>query len=213
MRNEEKNAQGLSPVATIIVVVVVLAAAAGVWLTWRSFSDGENDEMSPQLENAITAAGEGVAKNTNTNSGIAGNANTNEGTNTSVATNNTLAGTWISDCLVPDEGSAWSERHQFVIQTDGTATHTRWASYDHTCGAGDTTVTDYQYTIPQAGQINLFNLDLGETIFDIYQITDTTLLFGHGFQAHYPAGYDTMQGSSANNRFSVLNTYIAYHKQ
>jgi hypothetical protein len=51
------------------------------------------------------------------------------------------------------------------------------------------------------------------TIYDMYQLSGTTLKFGHGFQAHYPAGYDATQGGTAVNRFHVLNDYIVYTKQ
>ncbi|MFH0952570.1 MAG: hypothetical protein V1838_05355, partial [Patescibacteria group bacterium] len=102
---------------------------------------------------------------------------------------------------------------QFVINADGTAVYTRWSAYDHSCSPTDTAIRNYQYTLPSAGQIDLTDIDQGETIYDMYQVTGATLEFGHGFQAHYPAGFDATQGSSATNRFSVLNDYIVYTKQ
>ncbi|MCX6807023.1 MAG: hypothetical protein NT135_02820 [Candidatus Berkelbacteria bacterium] len=127
-----------------------------------------------------------------------------------------LVGTWVSDCLVPDEASPWSEKHQIVIKDDGSAVHTRFSndSRSHDCTPNwqyGTATTNYQFTIPKTGQVNI--LYEGQFIYDIYQITGKDLLFGHGFQAHYPAGYDATQGQSESNRFHVLNTYIVYHKQ
>lgn len=129
-------------------------------------------------------------------------------------TTNALVGTWLSACLVPDQGSAWSEQHQFVIKSDGTAVYTRWSASDHACTRGsDIATRNYTYTVPATGQINLTDNDAGATIYDMYQITGTTLKFGHGFQAHYPTGYDATQGGTAANRFQVLNDYIVYTKQ
>lgn len=127
-----------------------------------------------------------------------------------------LVGTWTSDCLVPDTNSPWSEKHQMVIKDDGSAVHTRWSndSTSHDCVPNwefGTATTDYKLTIPQTGQVNI--LYSGQTIYDIYKISGTDITFGHGFQAHYPAGYDATQGQSESNRFHDLNTYIVYHKQ
>ena len=127
-----------------------------------------------------------------------------------------LVGTWVSDCLVPDPESPWSEKHQFVIKDDGSTVHTRWSndSQSHDCTPNweyGTATTNYELTIPQTGQVNI--LYGGQYIYDIYQISGKDLAFGHGFQAHYPAGYDATQGQSESNRFHDLNTYIVYHKQ
>ncbi|MFA6493052.1 MAG: hypothetical protein WCV58_02875 [Patescibacteria group bacterium] len=127
-----------------------------------------------------------------------------------------LVGTWTSDCLVPDSNSPWSEKHQMVIKDDGSAVHTRWSndSTSHDCVPNwelGTATTNYQLTTPQTDQVNI--LYSGQTIYDIYKISGTNLEFGHGFQAHYPAGYDATQGQSESNRFHDLNTYIVYHKQ
>ena len=127
-----------------------------------------------------------------------------------------LVGTWTSDCLVPDINSPWSEKHQFVIKDDGSAVHTRWSndSMSHDCTpnwSNGTAVSDYKLTIPQTGQVNI--LYSGQYIYDIYKISGTDLEFGHGFQAHYPAGYDATQGNSESNRFHDLNNYIIYHRQ
>lgn len=129
-------------------------------------------------------------------------------------TTNALVGTWLSACLVPDLNSAWSEQHQFVIKADGTAVYTRWSSADHVCTHGNDIATrNYVYSIPAVGQINLTDNDAEATIYDMYQLSGTTLKFGHGFQTHYAAGYDATQGGTAANRFHVLNDYIVYTKQ
>ena len=188
----------------VVGLVVLIIIIFGGWF-FMFFWGGE--EKNPDFENIninapIIANANSAVINTNAN---------NQNTNSTVV--NALVGTWVSDCLVPDVNSDWSEKHQFVIKTDGTAVHTRWSSYDHNCSSTDPTNKEYHYTLPATGQINLADQDGGYTIYDIYQITGQTLLFGHGFQAHYPAGYDATQGNSASHRFSVLNNYIVYYKK
>lgn len=191
-----------------IVAIILLFAFSGGLFFWNGImSDNENAD-NPKLENALANAEERFAANTNS-----------PATNTAILTGNTdsasassIVGTWTSDCLVPDQNSAWSEKHRFVISTDGTAVHTRWSGNDHNCTATDTLVNNYSYTIPQFGQINLTDRELGSTIYDIYQISAGTLKFGHGFQSPYPAGYDATQGFSSNKRFHDLNSYIVYKK-
>ena len=124
-----------------------------------------------------------------------------------------LVGTWVSDCLIPDPNSPWSEKHQFVINSDGTAVHTRWSddSTNHDCGPRGqpgTLVDNYTITIPETGKINL--TDSSGTHYDIYQVNGNTLLFGHGFRNNLP--YDTHTGSSEADRISSLNNYIIYSK-
>lgn len=164
----------------------------------------------------LTGAGCGQKTTTkNANTAILNTAVVNTAQPQVVTTaDNALVGTWLSECLVPDLGSAWSEQHQFVIKADGTAVYTRWSAADHACTHGDDIATrNYVYTLPADNQINLTDNDAGATIFDMYQITGTTLKFGHGFQAHYPTGYDATQGNTLANRFHVLNNYIVYTKQ
>lgn len=128
-------------------------------------------------------------------------------------TDDSLVGVWLSKCLVPDEGSAWSEQHQFVINSEGTAVYTRWSAYDHNCTKTNTIIRNYTYTLPAAERINLTDTEAGATIYDMYLVSGQTLKFGHGFQARYPAGYDATQGNTAANPFHVLNDYIVYTKQ
>ena len=71
-----------------------------------------------------------------------------------------LVGTWVSDCLIPDPESPWSEKHQFVIKDDGSAVHTRWSndSRSHDCTPNweyGTVTTNYKLTIPQTNQVNI----------------------------------------------------------
>lgn len=153
-----------------------------------------------------------ATKNTNTTISNAAVVNTVQ-PQAAVTADNTLVGTWLSACLVPDLGSAWSEQHQFVIKGDGTAVYMRWSAYDHNCSKADTATRNYVYTLPTTGQINLTDNEVGATIYDMYQLSGTTLKFGHGFQARYPAGYDATQGNTVANRFRVLNEYIVYTKQ
>ncbi|MFA6553051.1 MAG: hypothetical protein WCT27_01340 [Patescibacteria group bacterium] len=193
-----------------IVVIILLFVFSGGLFFMSSFMSNNNTD-SPELENAIANAEERFSGNTNnqaTNTSMASNDNNN----TNRVSNASIAGTWTSDCLVPDQNSPWSEKHRFVISADGTAVHTRWSGSDHNCTVGDTLVNNYSYTMPQPGQINLTDRDLGSTLYDIYQISNSTLKFGHGFQSPYPAGYDATQGNSSTNRFHDLNNYIVYKK-
>jgi len=212
-----RKPKGISALVLVILVVVILIILSGGFFFLRDFLP-ESNKNNPELENAIANTEEQFAQranaNQNSNTAAATNTTVNANTNTTTVTSGQeLVGTWTSDCLVPDVNSPWSEKHQFVIKADGTAVHTRWSSGGHDCSPEDTLVNDYQYTIPGSGQINLTDLDAGATIYDIYQITGSNLLFGHGFQAKYPAGYDATQGNSSGHRFYVLNSYIVYHKQ
>lgn len=128
-----------------------------------------------------------------------------------------LMGTWVSGCLVPDPNSPWSEKHQFIFQSNGTAVHTRWSNdtMAHNCspsGTVGTLVNNYKFTIPASGQINLADQEAGQTYYDIYQISGTTLLFGHGFRGDNST-YASRTGASESDRIDSLNNYIAYTKQ
>lgn len=134
----------------------------------------------------------------------------------SKVTDNQVAGEWETACLVPDSDSPWSEKHHFSIKTDGTAVHTRWSNdtMAHNCspsGSVGTLTDNYRYTIPAAGQINLEDTTKGATLYDIYQVSGSTLLFGHGFCncSTVPAHL----GASDADRISSLNQYLQYQKQ
>jgi len=126
-----------------------------------------------------------------------------------------LIGTWVSACLIPDENSPWAEKHQFVISADGTAVHTRWSNDTQAkdCASPTMTLTNnYKITIPASGQINLYDSEKQGTAYDIYQISGTTLLFGHGFRGD-KAAYPAHQGSSEADRIESLNQFIIYSKK
>jgi len=138
--------------------------------------------------------------------------NNGSGTSTTTSKNmdKNLVGTWVSDCLVPDQNSPWSEKHQFVIKSDGTATHTRWSSGGHDCSPDTTMATNYTITIPSAGKINLTDTSGAGTLYDIYQVSGNTLEFGHGFRNNEP--YPSANGTSEAARITTLNNYIIYKK-
>jgi len=125
-----------------------------------------------------------------------------------------LVGTWVSDCLVPDSDSPWSEKHQFVIKPDGSAVHTRWSSSDHECVAGETIINNYKLTTPSSGQIDIKDIDLNQTMYDIYKISGNILLFGHGFRGDSADMQvkDNNFGLNPETRFATLNGFIVYKK-
>lgn len=140
-----------------------------------------------------------------------------------------LAGTWESDCLVPDPNSKWAEKHKLIINKDGAATHTRqdWAMNDCASLQPTGTITDqFKLSIPAAGKINLSIVSMenprmeksqanqlaGNTIYDIYKISGNTLEFGHGFRGDDLA-YSGKNGGSETDRFDSLNKFIIYNKK
>ncbi len=125
-----------------------------------------------------------------------------------------LVGTWVSDCLIPDPDSPWSEKHQFVIKSDGSAVHTRWSSSGHECVPDETMINNYKLTITSPGQVEIKDTDLNQTIYDIYEIDGSTLLFGHGFRGDSDAMQvkDNNFGLNPETRFTTLNEFIVYKK-
>jgi hypothetical protein len=111
---------------------------------------------------------------------------------------------------VPDPNSPWAERHEFSINSDGTATHWRYSG-DSCAGIVKEEPQNYTLTIPTVGQINFVDASGAGTFYDIYQISGSTLQFGHGFRVTYPAGMTF--GLSEGQRFTSLNTFLAYKKQ
>lgn len=141
----------------------------------------------------------------------------------------TLVGAWESDCLVPQPDNKWAEKHKFVIKADGAATHTRqdWAMNDCTTLQPNGLITDqFKLTAPSSGKINLTytassnsRMDAstaagftGQTIYDIYKVTGSTLEFGHGFRGDN-LSYGSKTGSAESDRFDSLNSFIVYHKK
>ena len=156
---------------------------------------------------------------------------TNKTTTTSTGkfTDQALVGTWESECLVPDPDSKWAEQHSFVINKDGTATHTRkdWGMNDCTTLEPTGTIVDtFKLSIPSVNKINLNYVSsensrmtgaqasqfAGQIIYDIYQVRSSILEFGHGFRGD-DLTYGGKSGGSEGDRFDTLNTFIVYTKK
>jgi len=122
-----------------------------------------------------------------------------------------LVSDWETDCKVPDPDSDWAEKHYFTIRSDGTAVHHRWSG--SSCATmQDDGADDYSITIPNPGQIN-FTYVSGSTFYDIYQVNGDILYFGHGF-CNCSTGLATGNfGGTQETRFSILNTYLDYHRK
>ncbi len=190
----------------LIIVGVILILAGGGYLISRMFffgSTSENDKIIDDLLSGKTSPTTTSASSSSQKGGKFDQA---------------LVGTWTSECLVPDQDSPWSEKHQFVINADGSAVHTRWSSDDHGCGPSGypgTLTNNYKMTVAKTatsgalGQINLLDTGENATYYDVYQVNGNTLKFGHGFRNDFP--YDA-NGTSEGARIATLNDYIVYSK-
>ncbi|MFH0853558.1 MAG: hypothetical protein V1853_04075 [bacterium] len=166
----------------------------------------------------VFLTGAGCEKNNNQNANQSANTKTNStlNQNTSASASQSavpeeLIGTWKSVCLTPDPDSPWSEMHQFEIDSEAWATHTRWDWNQPGCtGTMNTITSEYLIEFPGTDQINLVDMGEGENIYDIYSLTAEGLYFGHGFRNNLP--YSTTYGESATTRISTLNQYIQYQK-
>lgn len=142
-----------------------------------------------------------------------GTTTTTETTKSSGKIDQNLVGEWDTGCLVPDPNSPWAEQHHFSIKSDGTAIHTRKSG--ETCAGLNLDNTDAaKMTVPAAGEINIAftsGVAAGTTIYDIYQVSGNTLLFGHGFCNCTDAG-SASGGATAGDRFNRLNTFLSYKK-
>lgn len=126
-----------------------------------------------------------------------------------------LIGNWDTGCLVPDTKSNWAERHTFTINSNGTANHKRYS------GASCTTIAvdhddDMTLSVPSAGKVNLAyskGISTGTTVYDIYQVTASTLKFGHGFCNCTKDLASNTFGQSENSRPALLNDFLTYKKQ
>jgi hypothetical protein len=167
----------------IVLFIILIFIIAGLFLFWRMFFGFGQKTQTIDFEKLSSL--ESPVKNTVKNN-----------------LDPALIGTWESDCLVPDFDSPWSEKHQFIINSDGSAQHTRWSSGGHACSPETTMVDKYSVSTPSTGQID-FNLieGTGPVSDDIYQVSGNTLLFGHGFRNNFPYA----AGS--------LNQYIVYKKK
>ncbi|MBM2821207.1 MAG: hypothetical protein HW405_967 [Candidatus Berkelbacteria bacterium] len=189
MENQQPKSTGIWKVLLIVVIVLV-------------FIFGAYFGLAAILRKANEGAGSTTNSTTLTQKGGKFDQN--------------LVGTWTSDCLVPDANSPWSEKHQFVINANSTAVHTRWSSSGHDCSVETTMTDNYTLTIIKQsasgdlGQINLLDTAKSVTYYDVYQITGNTLEFGHGFRNNLT--YDSKMGGSESDRISSLNKYIIYKK-
>lgn len=197
-----KNKKGKSGFTTtwIVVIILILLFIFGGFMFWRMFFGFPGSEADKIVEQKLL-------ENQNQKNSATPSQNAQ-----SSKINAALAGTWVSDCLVPDSNSPWSEKHQFVINADGTAVHTRWSSSGHNCSPDTTMIDKYTLTIPAKGQINLSDTEKGAIIYDIYETDGSALYFGHGFRGDkmaYPATF----GDSPSKRINTLNRYIVYRKK
>lgn len=164
----------------------------------------------------------------------------NETTGTTATTTKTsgkladknLVGTWESECLVPKLDEKWAEKHQIVIKSDGTATQTGWSWFMNDCTTlqpENTVVSQYNLAVPRNGKINFtytgYNnpqmsqelqktskIAVGAIFYDIYQISNNSLKFGHGTRGDNESWGNKFGGSEAE-RIDSLNDFIVYKKK
>lgn len=198
----EKNKKGKSGFVTtwIVVIILILFFAFGGFLFWRMFFGFPGGEMDKIVEQKLLET-----QNQKNSTKPVQNSQPSQ-------IDSAMVDTWVSNCLVPDQNSPWSEKHQFVINADGTAVHTRWSSGGHNCSPDTTMVDKYTFTIPAKGQINLTDTEKGATIYDVYETDGSALYFGHGFRGDKMA-YPSKFGDSLANRIDTLNKYIVYRKK
>lgn len=190
----KKSSCGTWCIVIAIVMVVILAAAGitGYYLLKRSWDkvkemDEFVEENLPETTDTSDLVGE---------DGIA---------------DKDLIGSWDTGCLVPDPESAWAEQHQFEIRSDGTATHQRLSGDSCAVLSKDNVTHDYILVPLGNGQIDIYDSTGTAAFYDIYEVTNTTLYFGHGFRDNYPS--NITHGSTPEERINSLNTFIAYKKQ
>lgn len=127
----------------------------------------------------------------------------------SSGTDQNLVGNWDTGCLIPDKHSNWAERHTFEFSSNGAANHKRYSG--SSCGNLSVDHDDKMtWEIVGSGKINLY-YETGGKIYDIYEISGTTLKFGHGFCNCVSSGGTF--GSSIGDRFVKLNDFLSYKKQ
>lgn len=119
-----------------------------------------------------------------------------------------LVGSWDTGCLVPDPNSPWAEEHKFVIEESGKAVHTR-LSGESCAGLQSDGDQNYTITIPAGGQINL--VSSAGSIYDIYQVSGSTLKFGHGF-CNCTKLCSASGGATEGDRITCLNDFLVYKK-
>lgn len=142
-----------------------------------------------------------------------GGTKTTKVTNESASVDPQIISNWDTGCLVPDPKSPWAERHTFSLNSDGTGSHQRYSG--SSCAAiGPDLHDDFTWVIPERGKINLSytsGIIAGSTIYDVYQVSGSTLKFGHGFCNC--ATTDGNFGVSESERFTIPNNFLVYKKQ
>lgn len=139
-----------------------------------------------------------------------------------VATTKTVTGTidqnligfWDTGCLIPKAGDPWAEQHTFAISSNGIANHRRLSG--ESCAAlKEDHNENYNISFPASGQINFIptdnNVEDEPDIYDIYEVTTTTLKFGHGFCNCTSTG--GRFGLTAADRIVQLNEFLVYKKK
>lgn len=148
------------------------------------------------------------------------------GTATKTNKDSRLIGTWDTGCLTPDANSPYSEKHTFVIMEDGETAVKTDITYDAVNCTGSVSlnqatnfVLEIKGTVDETATASLpINLTAasgttsGSTIYDIYQVTATTLLFGHGFRNTFSYAGAESGGATEAGRISSLNEYLVYKK-
>lgn len=122
-----------------------------------------------------------------------------------------LYGTWQSACLVANAQNNTWEKYQFEIKNDSTAVYNKTVSSNKDCTDGTPEKFDYKYSLLQNNQINIRDTANKKTIYDIYNIKDKKLTFGHGYRGSYEES--TKKGDTSANRYNSLNEYIVYEKK
>lgn len=188
------NQRGAAHLLLIIVLVLGVLAIVG-FVGYRVWSARWQKAADKKVEEAIKSTSPGATAD-------------------QPAPDDQLVGKWETGCLVPDPDSDWAEKHQFVIEGNK-ATHTRWSNDTASRDCANPTMTlvnNYTITVPAGGQINLFDSEAQATIYDIYKVDGSNLLFGHGFRGDN-ATYSVNNGDSASTRIESLNPYLVYKKQ
>lgn len=182
-KNDSIQKGSTAVIILIVILIFLILIALGLFFIWRMFfaSNGYPTprEFTSQYSTPVRPDETAVKGNVDPS----------------------LVGTWESNCLVPDLDSPWSEKHQFIINADGAAKHTRWSSGGHACSPETTMVDKYTVSTPSTGQIHFTLIEGVGPGEDIYQVTGDTLLFGHGFRNNFPYTENT------------LNKYIVYKKK
>lgn len=166
-----------------------------------------------------------ACNNATVSEGGAGNPSPNPSTSTGNK-DSRLIGTWNTGCLTPDADSPYSEKHTFVIMEDGETAVKTDINYDKQNCIGNTIVNkSTSFVLEIKGRVNeavtetlAINLTAaggdtsGSTLYDIYQVTGTTLLFGHGFRNLLSYAGAESGGVTEAGRISTLNQYLVYKK-